>query len=98
MKTKPFNPVDYLENDSEIHDYLYEAFLDDDPKVFVIALGHLVKHYGVAKIATITGLNRESLYKTLKGDTNPTWETMQKLFKSLKIDISYKGGLMPEMA
>ncbi|WP_019671617.1 addiction module antidote protein [Psychrobacter lutiphocae] len=90
MKTKTFNPVDYLENDQEISEYLHEAFLDDDPQVFVIALGHLVKHHGVAKIADITGLNRESLYKTLKGDTKPTWETMHRLIKGLKLDVNFE--------
>lgn len=91
MKTKAFNPVDYLENDHEINEYLHEAFLDDDPQVFVIALGHLVKHHGVAKIATITGLNRESLYKTLNGDTSPTWATMHRLMKGLSLDVNFQG-------
>lgn len=89
MKTSKFNPVDYLETEAEISEYLHEAFLDDDPQVFVIALGHLVKHYGVANVASMTGLNRESLYKTLNGDTCPTWATMHRLIKALKIDVNF---------
>ena len=89
MKTSKFNPVDYLETEAEISEYLHEAFLDDDPQVFVIALGHLVKYHGVAKVAGMTGLNRESLYKTLNGETSPTWVTMHRLMKALKIDVNF---------
>ena len=90
MKTSKFNPVDYLETEAEISEYLHEAFLDDDPQVFVIALGHLVRHHGVAKVASMTGLNRESLYKTLNGETSPTWVTMHRLIKALKIGWCFK--------
>lgn len=89
MKTSKFNPVDYLETEAEISEYLHEVFLDDDPQVFVIALGHLVRHHGVAKVASMTGLSRESLYKTLNGETSPTWATMHRLIKALKIDVNF---------
>lgn len=52
MKTKPFNPVEYLENDSEIQEYLHEAFLDDDPKVFVIAKTHIMDKLDQIDIAS----------------------------------------------
>ena len=35
------------------------------------------------------GLNRESLYKTLNGETSPTWVTMHRLMKALKIDVNF---------
>ena len=41
MKTSKFNPVDYLETEAEISEYLHEAFLDDDPQVFVLSLIHI---------------------------------------------------------
>lgn len=36
MKTKTiqYNPFDFLETDQEINDYLTDAFMDDDPRVF----------------------------------------------------------------
>lgn len=51
MKTKSFNPVEYLENDSEIQEYLHEAFLDDDPKVFSIAKTHILDNLDQIEIA-----------------------------------------------
>lgn len=40
LQTTAFNPVDYLKGDEEIADYLTEAYQDDDPAVFVAALGN----------------------------------------------------------
>ncbi len=45
--TSPYNPLDYLETPEEINEYLNDAFMDDDPQVFLIALGHLARKQGV---------------------------------------------------
>jgi probable addiction module antidote protein len=68
-------------------DYLTQAFLDDDPAVFVTALGHVAKAKGIAQLATDTGLNRESLYKALSGKTQPKWDTVQRIIKALNINL-----------
>ena len=47
-KTKAFNPFDYLDSPEEFREVLQDAWEDDDPEVFNIALGHLVKKYGYA--------------------------------------------------
>ena len=65
LKMEPFNPMDYFENEQEVVDYLTEASQDDDPNVFVVALGHVIKKSGVAEVAREAGLSRESLYRTL---------------------------------
>lgn len=84
IKIKPFNPFDYMETEEEIRDYMQSAWEDEDPRVFVNALSHWVKHHGVAEVAESTGLNRESLYKTLSGKTKPSWETVHKLWLLLR--------------
>ncbi len=81
--TSPYNPLDYLETKEEINEYLNNAFMDDDPQVFLIALGHLAKKKGMSKIARETGLNRESLYKSLSGAGNPKFTTISKVSKAL---------------
>ena len=82
-KTTPYNPFDYLETREEINEYLNNAFMDDDPRIFVIALGYLAKKKGMAKVAKETGLNRESLYKSLSCDGNPAFATIKKITKAL---------------
>lgn len=39
-------------------------------------------------MARLTGLNRESLYKTIKGQTQPTWATVHKILHALKINLT----------
>ncbi|CAN2046175.1 putative addiction module antidote protein [Candidatus Magnetomoraceae bacterium gMMP-1] len=86
-KTTPYNPFDYLESKEEINEYLNNAFMDDDPRVFIIALGYLAKKKGMAQVAKKTGLNRESLYKSLSGDGNPAFATIKKITKGLGIHL-----------
>ena len=89
MKTKTalYNPLDYLETDEEIAQYLNNAYMNDDPEVFVIALGYLAKARGVANVAKASGLNRESLYKVFSGKSKPRWSTIQGVMKALNVRI-----------
>ena len=89
MKTETnlYNPFDHLLTQADMGDYLTQAFLDDDPAVFVTALGHVAKAKGIAQLATDTGLNRESLYKALSGKTQPKWDTVQRIIKALNINL-----------
>jgi probable addiction module antidote protein len=88
IKTTPFNPMDFLKSDDEIAEYLTEAYRDDDPAVFIVALGHVARHRGLAQLAEDTGLNRESLYKTFNGKVQPKWDTVHRLLKAMKVELA----------
>lgn len=87
IKTSPFNPFDFMDSEAEVHEFLVECFKDDDPKVFVNALGHLVRKRGMTEVAKITGLSRESLYKTFNGQTQPKWDTIHRIMTGLDINL-----------
>ncbi|MDQ6996922.1 MAG: putative addiction module antidote protein [Mariprofundus sp.] len=87
MKTSPFNPVEFLETDAEIAQYLTDAYDDADPEVFVVALGYVVKARGVSDVARKSGLNRESLYKIFSGKAKPQWGTIHALMHTLGFHI-----------
>ena len=87
-KTSPFNPFDYMDTQDEINDFLRECLEDDDPNVFVSALGHLVKRHGVTDVAEVTGLSRESLYKTFNGKTQPKWSTIFKISHAIGLHLA----------
>ncbi len=87
-KIKPFNPVYYLNTDREIAEFLAEAYEDEDPAVFITALGHVVRHKGYAHMAEVTGLNRERLYKTFNGKRQPKWDTVHRLLHALGVDLT----------
>ncbi len=61
--------------------------MDDDPRIFIVALGYLAKKKGMAQVANETGLNRESLYKSLSGEGNPAFATIKKITKVLGIHL-----------
>jgi probable addiction module antidote protein len=84
---KPYNPLDFFQTNEEVCEYLTQAFMDEDPDMFIIALGHVARHKGIARLAEETGLNRESLYKTLSGKTQPKWGTVQRIIKALHISV-----------
>ena len=52
--------------------YLNAAVSDDDPGAFLQALRNVTEaRGGVARIADLTGLNRQQLYRTLSSAGNP---------------------------
>ncbi|PKM37566.1 MAG: putative addiction module antidote protein [Gammaproteobacteria bacterium HGW-Gammaproteobacteria-10] len=86
-ETHPYNPFDHLLTEDDIGEYLTQAFMDDDPAMFVTALGHVARHKGISKLAEETGLNRESLNKALSGKTQPKWDTVQRIIKAMHISV-----------
>ena len=88
IETKPYDPSLFIKTDEDIACYLNEAYMDEDPKVFLVALGDVAKIKGVANIAKKSGLNRESLYKVFSGKVQPKWNTIQSVMKALNIHIN----------
>ena len=85
MKTAyaPFDPADYLDNDELIAEYLSAAAADENPDVFLAALGDVAKALGMAKIAKDAGLGRESLYKALSAGAHPRHETIAAVLRAV---------------
>ncbi len=87
-KLTEYNPFDHLLGEEELSQYLTDAYEDDDPAVFVVALGHAIKLKGVAQVAEAAGLNRESLYKVINGQVQPKWDTIHRLMHALGVHLS----------
>ena len=87
MKTTPYNPFDYLQTPEEINAYFDEAFSDEDPRVFIIALGQLARKRGMSRVAASTGLSRENLYRALSGEHNPGYNTILKVARALGVAL-----------
>ncbi len=90
MKTRPFNPVSLLEKREDIEAYLQDALHDEDPHVFIAALGNVIRARGVATVAREAGINRESLYRMLRGERMPRWDTVARLLGALNIRLDMK--------
>jgi len=60
--------------------YLSAAAGDDDPGAFLYALRNVTEAMGgISKIATLTGLNRQQLYRTLSKEGNPELRSLTKI-------------------
>ena len=90
MKTTyaPFDPAQYLDNDTVIAEYLSAAAEDSNPDVFLTALGHVAKARGIAQVARISGLGRESLYKALGAGAHPRYETVSAVLRALGVKLT----------
>lgn len=88
VKTKEFNPFEFMESQAEIDAFLLECYEDDDPNTFVTALGHLAKHHGMTEVAKAAGLSRESLYKAVNGKVQPKWDTVHRLMRVLGVRLT----------
>jgi probable addiction module antidote protein len=86
-ETTAWNPFDYFESQEEINQYLADAFLDDDPRVFLVALGFLAKKRGMSEVAKRAGVNRENLYRSLSGKGNPEYATVAKVIRALDLKM-----------
>lgn len=91
VKTKEFNPFEFMQSQAEINAFLLECYEDEDPNTFVSALGYLAKHHGMTEVAKAAGLSRESLYKAVNGKVQPKWDTVHRLMRVLGVRCSVFG-------
>ena len=89
MPTAEFKVSDYLKTPEDIAGYLTLVLEDDDPKLLLLALRDVAEaRGGIAALAEETGLNRESLYKTLSGNRNPGIETINAILRAYDLRLS----------
>jgi len=86
LKTKPYNPMEFL-REEEIPEYLAETYLDDDPQVFLVALGHVIRHRGSALVAKNAGVDEAHLEAVLSGQAEPDWPTIHRVLKAIGVRI-----------
>jgi probable addiction module antidote protein len=90
MKLKKWDSAEYLKTDEDMRLYL-EACLEeagDDPAFIAKALGVIARARGMSELARETGLGRESLYKALSGDNNPSFGTILKVTRALGLKLT----------
>jgi probable addiction module antidote protein len=89
-KTKfaPFNAAEFLDDEEVIAEYLNAALEDPNPDVFLLAVSNVAKARGIAKVATASGLGRESLYKALAPGAKPRYDTIRKLIDALGVRLT----------
>lgn len=88
-KLTKWDSASHLKTDEDIAAYLDACFEEagDDAAFITHALGVVAKAKGMTQLAKQTGLGRESLYKALSGEGNPSFATILKVLRALGVQI-----------
>lgn len=89
METTPYDVVEHLRTPEDMAAYL-DAWLDEAPEDatgIARALGDIARAKGMTQVAKDAGLSRESLYRALSEDGNPSLATVLKVVKALGMKL-----------
>lgn len=89
IKTRRWDSAEYLQTEEQIAAYLDACFEEagDDAGFIAKALGNVARARGMTQLARETGLGRESLYKALSGEGNPSFATINKVMHALGLKL-----------
>jgi probable addiction module antidote protein len=82
-----FDPAEHLKDDADIAAYLSLVIEEGDPGELAHALGVAARSRGMAQIAQETGIGREALYKALRADAQPRFDTIARVCKALGVKL-----------
>ncbi len=89
VKTVAYDVAEQLRSPEEMAAYL-DAWLTeapDDIAGIARALGDIARARGMSQVARDAGLSRESLYKALSENGNPSFATVLKVAKALGVRL-----------
>lgn len=71
-----------------MREYLAVALEDGDPKAIQLVLRDISKAQGVTTLANQAGNDRESFYKSLSAEGNPSFATIMKITEALGLKFT----------
>src|SRR5450756_2620640 len=88
-KTVPYDVAQQLRSPEEMAAYLDAWLVDapDDAAGIARALGDIARAKGMTQVAKDAGLSRESLYRALGADGNPSFATVIKVVRALGVKL-----------
>ena len=93
--TSPYDVAEHLRTPEEMAAYL-QASMDEaggDAAFIAKALGDIARAKGMSQVACDAGLSRESLYKALSGDRNPSLDTVLRVVGALGLKLRAEAAL-----
>lgn len=83
----PYDAAEFLGSDEAIAAFLEDAIESGDQRVFQEALSTAARARGMAEVAKLAGLGRESLYKALRPEAKPKFDTVQRVMSALGVRL-----------
>lgn len=82
-----FDAAPYLDSEAAIAAYLTDIVAANDASLLAAALGDIARARGMAEIAKASGLTREALYKALRPDAQPRFDTINRVCAALGVRL-----------
>lgn len=82
-----FDMAKYLPDDEAVAEYLTIVLEDNDPALLAAALGDIARARGMTDIAKASGIGREALYKALRPNAHPRFDTIARVCKALGVKL-----------
>ena len=71
-------------------DFISDAIAEHDPDYLKVALGDIVKAYGVGHISEKSGIGRQTIYKMLSEKGNPTHKNLVAILDALGLELTVR--------
>lgn len=82
-----FDAARYLDSEEAIAAYLTDILEANDPALLAAALGDIARARGMSEIAKASGISREALYKALRSDAQPRFDTISRVCAALGVKL-----------
>ena len=82
-----FDITEHLEDDQAIAEYLTIVLEENDPALLAAALGDAARARGMTEIAKASGIAREALYKALRPESQPRFDTINRVCHALGVKL-----------
>jgi len=89
-KTTVWDMADHINTKEDVIAYLEAALEENDTALLLSVLGDIARSKGMAQIAKDLNLARESLYRSLSQDGNPSFSTIVKVLDNLGFQLSIR--------
>lgn len=82
-----FDAAKYLDDETAVAAYLTDVLEANDPALLAQALGDIARARGMSEIAKASGITREALYKALRPDAQPRFDTINRVCAALGVRL-----------
>lgn len=82
-----FDGSQYLGSETALAAYLTDILEANDGALLASALGDIARARGMSEIAKTTGITREALYKALRPDSAPRFDTVSRVCAALGVRL-----------
>lgn len=92
QKTRPadlpeFDLAEHLKSEQDIAEYLTQVIADGDMSELAHAVGVAARARGMTEVARECGLTREALYKALRPEAAPRFDTINRVCAALGVRL-----------